>query len=453
VGLVRLDVAQFEGPVFLAAGGGGTIVVGAETSEPSLPDRPGVGRLLADGRVDRSFAQGGRTVLAVPSNLRSLAVQADGKPLLTVELSGDAGRDVGLVRYSPAGTPVVAPRAWGWNPVGMVGNGTKVDSRVPVAPAGSANVRQFAAGWYHSVAVLDDGSVWTWGWNGLGQMAVDVPESTVPVRVAGIPPAVAVAAGAYHTLVLTVDGTLWAWGWNGLGQLGNGTTAPAGPVRVPIDDVATIAAGAGHSLAVKHDGTVWAWGWNATGQLGDGTATDRLLPTQVYGARDIIEVAAGALHTVALRSDRSVVAWGWNGVGQLGAGQAGDAWIPVPVAGLADVVSVAAGAYHSLAATRDGKAWAWGWNVVGQLGDGTTTNRFAPVAVAFPPGPAGVQAVAGGAYHSLALASDGTVWAWGWNGTGQLGDGTLTDRWAPVRTTRIVDATTVAGGAGHSLAG
>ena len=172
------------------------------------------------------------------------------------------------------------------------------------------------------------------------------------------------------------------------------------------------------------------FGWNPLGQLGDGTTTDRPSPTAVSGLGDVASVASGIYHNLALRTDGTVWAWGWNAYGQLGDGTATDRWKPVRVAGLDDVISVSAGGAHSLAVKADGSVWAWGWNAVGQLGDGTTTDRHAPVPVTrlFT----GVSSVAAGTLHSLALSSGGSVHAWGWNGVGQLGDGTSMDRHSPV---------------------
>ncbi|MDQ3979609.1 MAG: hypothetical protein M3314_08665 [Actinomycetota bacterium] len=448
VGYVRLDLGNHEHGARVATAPGGTIVVGTRSRNSWDDSALSLGRVLASGRTDRSFGKGGAADLAA-GWLVDLAVQPDGKVMVTSELPGERGRDVGLARYVPAGSATVVARAWGWNAAGTLGNGTKVDAHSPVG-AGLTNVRSVAAGWYHSMAVLDDGSVWAWGWNGLGQLGTSGPDTTTPSRVGGLPPAMAVAAGPYHSLALAVDGSVWAWGWNGTAQLGDGTTANRPqPVRVPITgNVVAIAAGAGHSLALHEDGSVWAWGWNATGQLGDGTATDRPFPTKVYEISQVVGIAAGGLHSLAVRMDGTVMAWGWNGVGQLGVGQAGDAWIPIFVPQLTGVVQVATGIHHSLALKRDGTVVAWGWNPLGQLGDGTTTTRFAPVAAR---GLRDVERVAAGIYHSLALKTDGTVWGWGWNGVGQLGNGSVSDRLTPVRATQIADATTISGAA-HTLA-
>jgi len=142
--------------------------------------------------------------------------------------------------------------------------------------------------------------------------------------------------------------------------------------------------------------------------------------------------------------------FGWNGVGALGDGTTASRPLPdQDHPPLTDVVSVAAGGYHSVALRADGTVWAWGWNAVGQVGDGTTMDRHAPVRV---PALSGVVAVAAGLYHSLAVRADGTVWAWGWNPLGELGDGTTVTRTTPVQVVGLTGITAVSGGAFHTLA-
>jgi len=193
-----------------------------------------------------------------------------------------------------------------------------------------------------------------------------------------------------------------------------------------------VAAGNYHSAVLLKDGTVWAWGGNDFGQLGDGTNVSRPTPMRVKGEggigylTDVMTVGAGERHTVALKDDLTVWVWGMNTTGQLGVDTSPDNYGSTPKReeGLSGVVAIAVGSNHTLALRSDGTLWAWGFNVSGQLGDGTTTNGLAPIQVKGPDGVGfmeDVVAIAAGPNHSAAIKSDGTVWAWGDNGWGQLG--------------------------------
>lgn len=190
----------------------------------------------------------------------------------------------------------------------------------------------------------------------------------------------------------------------------------------------TVAAGANHTVALKSDGTVWTWGQNSSGQLGDGTLTQRNSPVPVSGFSDVVAIAGGGSHSLALKRDGTVWAWGWNGYGQLGDGTTTQRTTPVRASATLDhVVAIAAGSAHSLALKDDGSVWAWGNNTSGQLGDGTFTNRPSPAQITTL---TGIAAIAAGANHTVALKTDGdpagTVWTWGSNSNGQLGDGSST---------------------------
>jgi len=227
---------------------------------------------------------------------------------------------------------------------------------------------------------------------------------------------IAIAAGG-QSLAVKSDGTVLAWGPNGTGQLGDGTTiSKTTPVQVsglgPGSGVIAIGAGIAHSLALKVEGTVLAWGSNSLGQLGDGTPTARLTPVQVSGLGDgsgVIAIAPRSGSSLALKSDGSVLAWGDNASGQLGDGTTIAKSTPVPVMGLgpgSGVNAVAMGGSHSLAVKSDGTLWAWGSNSVGQLGDGTFVNAITPVQVHNPAGTGfltGAVAVVAGSDYSLVL--------------------------------------------------
>ena len=198
--------------------------------------------------------------------------------------------------------------------------------------------------------------------------------------------------------------------------------------RAKLSGITAVAGGDAHSIALMNDGTVWTWGWNVYGQLGDGTTTNSLAPVQVKGPggsgqlNGIMAVAGGMHHTIALKNDGTVWTWGLNALGQLGDGTTTDSPTPVQVVGpggsgfLTGVIAIAGGYGHTVALKSDGTVWSWGFNQYGQLGDNTTTSSSMPVQVVGPGGSgflSAIKAIACGESHSIALMNDGIVWAWG----------------------------------------
>lgn len=246
-----------------------------------------------------------------------------------------------------------------------------------------------------------------------------------------------VTAAGSHSCARKADGTAWCWGANN-GGLGDGSLIERyTPLRLTAlgNTVASIAAGAGQTCARKADGTAWCWGDNTFGQIGDGTDTSRHTPVPVATlGTSVAQIGAGLIHTCARKTDGTVWCWGDNSLGQIGDGGSGGAFSPVPVAGLTGVGAISLGTYHSCARKLDGTVWCWGYNFTGQLGDGTTIQRNAPVQVV---GLAGAVEVAAGHTHSCARKSDGTVWCWGNNQDGELGDGTTVQRLTPVPVTAL----------------
>jgi alpha-tubulin suppressor-like RCC1 family protein len=262
--------------------------------------------------------------------------------------------------------------------------------------------------------------------------------------------------------VLADEGVVNSFGADGFGQLGNNATLADSNAPVAVSgstNVVNVASGDYHGLAVLSDGTVKAWGRNSDGQLGNGSTTNAAVPVNVSTITNIFAVAAGTGHSLALRNDGTVWAWGLNANGQLGDGSTTTRTTAVQVmigAGnpLTGIVHVAAGGTHSIALRNDGTVWAWGANNRGQLGDGTLTQRANPVQVlnnATGLGLTGIISISGGFQHSLACAVDGKTYSWGANGFRQLGDGTITDRNRAVNVGTADNAAQVAAGQYFSL--
>ena len=362
-------------------------------------------------------------------------------------------------------------RAWGMNERGQLGNDTTIDSAFPVVVrwgpnnlGGLGQITAIAAGGFHSLALRSDGTARAWGDNFYGQLGdgTDIPR-LVPVEIlsTGFLDVRAIAAGRDHSLDLHGDiVNTFKWG-NHLDGL-PGDPAPVQvthvPNTAPID--ADVDGGYAHSLLLTTAGHVFAWGENDSGQLGDGTHDPHSTPLSVRQPNgvgqleDVKSIAAGIRHNLALTAGGAVYAWGKNDMSQLGDGTTDPHPLPVlvkdppgasngklPPRRLAGVIAVAAGSGHSLALSADGTVWAWGSNDAGQLGDGSTTDRSLPVRVKGPRGRhrggitaaylTGIVAIAAGGRFSLALRVDGSVWAWGANDEGQLGDGTFIDRRYP----------------------
>lgn len=346
--------------------------------------------------------------------------------------------------------------AWGANSFGQLGNGNTTEQHAPVQVGTLANAVQLACrGKYtaaHAIALLADGTVWTWGHNGYGELGLgSYTSSSSPTHVPGLSGIVEVDAAPWATMALKSNGTVWSWGYNGNGELGNGTnTSSNTPVQVSgLGNAVAIAAGFGHSAAVAADGKIHTWGDHTYAQLGDDSTFASSAPVQSTGVGTVKQLATGHGHTLAVKHDGTIFAWGANNRYQLGDGTALSKADPVPVAGLTQVIMAAANAEHSLAVKDDGTVWAWGFNGSGQLGDGTTTDRATPVQLSDING---ATQVAAGRYHGLALKSDRKVRAWGNNAEGQLGDGTTTSQLTSVEVSGLTNVIAIAAGGGHSLA-
>lgn len=281
--------------------------------------------------------------------------------------------------------------------------------------------KTLATGKTHTVAIKNDGSLWAWGRNSVGIGTGTSAGNLIPVRIGKDNNWKSVAAGGSHTVAIKNDGSLWAWGSNESGQLGDGTrTNRLVPTRIGKDnDWKSVAAGDKHTVAIKKDGSLWAWGENENGQLGDGTRTDKTVPTRI-GSDKWKSIATGDKHTIAIKSDGTLWGWGYNGFYSLGLGKGSgeDKKTPTLISSDNNWKVVEAGYNNSLAIKENGSLWGWGNNLNGSVGNG-----LYPIE---KPKQIGKDtnwvSVATGYWHSLGVKADGTLWTWGSNGFGQLGD-------------------------------
>ena len=329
---------------------------------------------------------------------------------------------------------------WGRGTEGQLGDNTTTNRSTPVTTfAGGTNWKQIACGSYHTAAIKTDGTLWTWGYNFYGQLGDNTTTTRLtPVTTfAGGANWKQVAGGYVHTTAIKTDGTLWTWGLNSSGQLGDNTTVNR---SIPVTTFAggtnwkQVAGGYVHTAAIKTDGTLWTWGRNYYGQLGDNTTTDRCTPVTTFaGGTNWKQVAGGYVHTTAIKTDGTLWTWGSNFSGQLADNTVTDRSTPVTTfAGGTNWKQVAGGKFHTSAIKTDGTLWTWGYNYTGQLGDNTATDRSTPVTT-FAGGTNWKQVTSGGEC-TTAIKTDGTLWTWGRNDLGNLGDNTVTDRSTPVTT-------------------
>lgn len=332
----------------------------------------------------------------------------------------------------------VALWTWGQNDYGQLGDGASVSKSSPATTSGGG-ITWKSVGFATSsaVGVKNDGTLWTWGRNEQGQLGTgDTTNRSSPGTTAGGGTTwITAQAGTAHMAGIKLDGTLWTWGRNTNGQLGDGSsTVRSSPVTTAGGGSTwfKLGVGAEHNVATKTDGTLWTWGLNTYGQLGDGSTTTRSSPVTVAGGGTTwrIPSTGGLEFSSAIKTDGTLWTWGRNQNGQLGTGTTTDRSSPGTTAGGGTNWRYCAnGQYFNAAIKWDGTIWTWGLNTYGQLGDGSTTSRSSPGTLAG--GGTSWRAVNTGDNCAFAIKYDGRLWTWGRNEFGQLGDGTTTNRSSP----------------------
>lgn len=373
--------------------------------------------------------------------------------------------------------------AWGKNNAGQLGlratKNSKSEPEVVVKVSDSVQVKSISAGGHafqyeaHSGVIMSNREVYTWGWNIFAQLG----NGDAEVR-QGIPRLVpwlgrlnltSIVCGQFSTAAVTEAGELYMWGSNEAGQLGRGdfSASTSDPIKIPIaGEVKSVSIGYGHVLAVTMDGKVFSWGKNFYGQLGVGDHRDKSTPEAVshLEGETIVEVSAGQYHSLALTKTGVVYAWGYNRDYELGLNDNMDRVLPqdIPTLKNRKVAQISAGSYHNLALAEDGSLLSWGLNNYGQLGRNADKYGKWPGLVSITDHQGGRKLkgkkIAAGTWHSLAIAENNQVYAWGRCHFGQVGSKcdksgsgvqTIPVRVIELEDKRVVD---IAAGAAHSVA-
>jgi len=429
--------------LILASSHSGSVQVQVEALDnrfTSVGSGTASGQIAVGGRIDLSVQ------LAATSNAPGSSGSADGGQSGDVDGGttgtselGAAGSGVPFVQVAVGKESTCAIRSdsslwcWGGNSNNQLLLPSTANRLTPVAVGAGALWNQVACGQSHSCAVDNQAGLSCWGNNGTGQLGA-VPASAGGQADVPGGPWQSVATGLYQTCAIEQDGTLWCWGDNTNGTLGTGSTKPSSvPVQVTGQGWSQVSTNYLHTCAVKTDGTLWCWGLNANLEAGT-TSPLPWSPVQLAGTT-WTQVTTGLYHTCAIKKDGTLWCWGGNLSGQLGSdsipvlptSQTSD---PVQVTGTA-WQSVSAGQSHTCAIMLDGTLWCWGSNSSGQLGDSTLDSKSTPVAVVTS-GQTWAK-VAAGVTHTCALATGGSLWCWGDNSAGQLGTGSNDPRAIPTR--------------------
>lgn len=317
--------------------------------------------------------------------------------------------------------------AWGVNDFGQLGLGNLINKNIPTQIGNQNNWLKVGAGFEHSTAIKTNGTLWAWGKNNIGQLGDGTNiNKTIPVQIGNSTNWENVYCGESYTIAKKTNGTLWGWGYNLYGQLGDGTsTSKNFPSQIGLENNWNkITSGYKHSLAIKNDGTLWVWGNNQYGQLGLGNNTSKYNPTQVGTLNNWEQISAFNTgdFSFAKKTDGTIWAWGFNQDGQLGnGGNSTNNPTPIKIGIENDWLSISAGYAHCVATKNNNSLWSWGYNTWGQLGDGTNYGKNTPHQV-------GTNLnwnklyVGGG--HCFASNTANILFGWGENTTGNLGDGT-----------------------------
>ena len=336
--------------------------------------------------------------------------------------------------------------SWGYNTFGQLGDGTTVDSNVPVAIS-SELVKAWtlvSAGGYHMCGIASDDRGYCWGFNAFGQIGDGAfTGSTVPVQISNdaVQKWGEISAGLFHTCGISVDGEGFCWGWNIFGQLGDNSfqdsNLPVGIDNCIVSQWKSLSSGYFHTCGVASDDKGYCWGYNDYGELGTGNFQISTTPIEINTKLNLYWrhiSAAGYYHTCGVATDDQGYCWGWNAYGQLGDGTNNLSTVPIPISTktVQTWKLIALGGFHTCGIASDDKGYCWGSNAFGQIGDGTYTSSTVPIAISNKIVSAW-KSIDAGEYYTCGIALDDKGYCWGYNYYGQVGDGSNTDTTVPVQ--------------------
>jgi alpha-tubulin suppressor-like RCC1 family protein len=335
---------------------------------------------------------------------------------------------------------------WGYNGYGQLGNNTITSRSSPVQTvAGGTNWKSISSCSFNTSGIKTDGTLWSWGYNGFGGLGDNTTTNkSSPVQtVAGGTNWKLVSSGIYHISAIKTDGTLWTCGYNNNGQLGDNTVGTGQHKSSPVQTVAggtnwkQVSCGeSGFVGAIKTDGTLWLWGYNSNEQLGDNTVASKSSPVQtVAGGTNWKQVSMGNYYSAAIKTDGTLWLWGSNQYGQLGDNSVTQRNSPVQtVASGTNWKQVSCGQTFTSVIKTDGTLWLWGSNQYGQLGNNNSSGSSISSPIQTVASGTNWKQVNCGYVHTTAIKTDGTLWTWGKNNLGQLGDNTTTNYSSPIQT-------------------
>jgi alpha-tubulin suppressor-like RCC1 family protein len=342
-------------------------------------------------------------------------------------------KDMALGDYFSLGlNSSLKAKSWGLNSSGQLGTNNVAGFSSPVVVIGNHQFYQLSAGSDYSVSLKQNGEVWSWGNNTYGQLGDGtVNNRSSPISIVGNHSFIKVCcAGLNFSAGLKDNGEIWTWGRNHVGQLGTGDKINYSSPVLVVGNHSFVDFGARglYCAALKSNGEIWTWGYNANGQLGTGDTTGYSSPMSVIGNHSFIEIYVGNVAVIGKKSNGELWAWGWNYYGELGDGTTDDKSSPILVIGNHSFEKISFGQEYILALKSDKSLWGWGKNDYGQLGDNTVNNKSSPTSVAN----FSFTSIKAGSNHSAGIHSNGQLWTWGNNSNGQLGDNTNINKSSPI---------------------